>query len=139
MSNAMISIDQFAELHNASTRTVRRWLSDGRIPGAVMVGNKWSLPAEAIVQDTLPGVMDVARDSGRSVAVQQRGHGNDTSMTVAGILAPLPVMVTLDVASRVLGISEYAIRQHAEYFELQRMGERGAYVMPKARIRELEG
>lgn len=138
MSNAMISIDQFAELHKASTRTVRRWLADGRIPGAVMDGKKWMLPAEAIVQDTLPGVM-VARDSGRDVAVQQRGHGNDTSMTVAGVLAPLPVMVTLDVASRVLGISEYAIRQHAEYFELQRMGERGAYVMPKARIRELEG
>lgn len=135
----MISIDDFAEQRQASTRTVRRWLAAGKIPGAVQIGGKWSLPADAIVQDTLPGVMDTARDAGRAVAVQQRGHVTDTSMTVNAVLAPLPVMVTLDVAARVLGISEYAIRANADYFELVRMGERGAYVMPKARIRELEG
>lgn len=132
---AMLSIDEFAEARKASTRTVRRWLSDGRIPGAVMVGNKWSIPAAAIVQDTLPGIMTSTRD----VAVPERGHVRDTSMTVAAVLASLPVMVPLDVAHNVLGVSEYAMRQNADYFGLVRMGERGAYVMPKARIRELEG
>lgn len=136
MAEPMISIDAFAERHNVATRTVRRWLDAGRIPGAVKVAGKWSLPADAIVSDPLPGVMDTVKDTAPAGGAVARSAA---SLTVPGVLAPLPVMVPLDTASRVLGVSEYTMRRHADYFELQRMGERGAYVMPKARIRELEG
>jgi hypothetical protein len=134
----MVSIDAFAEQHSVSTRTVRRWLADGRIAGALQVGNKWALPADAIVSETLPGVMDTVKDTSSPAGAVARAQ-QPAQLTVAGILAPLPVMIPLDVAARVLGISEYAIRQHADYFELQRMGEHGSYVMPKRRLRELEG
>ncbi|QCS26967.1 helix-turn-helix DNA binding domain protein [Microbacterium phage TimoTea] len=133
-ATAMISIDAFAAQRKVATRTVRRWLDAGRVPGAVKVGNKWSLPADAIVQDALPGVMDTVKDTSAPVALRAGAE-----LTVAGVLAPLPVMVPLDTAARVLGVSEYALRRNADYFQLQRLGARGSYVMPKSRIRELEG
>lgn len=128
-----LSIDAFAARHGVATRTVRRWLDAGRIPGATMIAGKWALPADAVVQQPQQPA------GGREIATV--GHGQDMSrqLTVPAVLAQLPVMVPLDVAARVLGISEYALRRHAEYFELQRLGARGAYVMPKSRIRELEG
>ncbi|QKY80433.1 DNA binding protein [Microbacterium phage PoRanda] len=130
---AMISIDAFAAQRKVATRTVRRWLDAGRVPGAVKVGNKWSLPADAIVQDALPGVMDTVKDTA-PVALRAAAE-----LTVPTVLAPLPVMVPIATAAQVLGVSEYTMRRNADYFELQRMGEHGSYVMPKARIRELEG
>ncbi|MFF0912008.1 hypothetical protein ACFWZW_15080, partial [Microbacterium enclense] len=112
-----------------ATRTVRRWLDAGRIPGAVKVDGKWSLPAAAIVQDPLSGVMETVRP----------GAGKPDTLTVPGLLASMPVMVPLAQAALILGVSEYTLRQNAGYFELQRMGDHGAYVMPKFRIRQLEG
>ncbi|AXC36016.2 helix-turn-helix DNA binding domain protein [Microbacterium phage Loca] len=135
-TTSMISIDAFAAQRKVATRTVRRWLDAGRVPGAVKVAGKWSLPADAIVQDALPGVMDTVKDT--PVSIDRRQHAG-SELTVPGVLAPLPVMVPLDTAARVLGVSEYTMRRNADYFELQRMGENGSYVMPKARIRELEG
>lgn len=132
-TNPMISIDAFAEQHAVATRTVRRWLDNGRIPGAVKVAGKWSLPADAIVSDTLPGVMDTVKDSSSSTSRAA------AQLTVPAVLAPLPVMVPLDRAAAVLGVTEYTLRKNAGYFELQRLGAHGAYVMPKSRIRQLEG
>ena len=127
----MLSIDQFAAQHGVTTRTVRRWLDDERIAGAVKVGNRWSLPADAVVAE---------RPAGEIVTA---GHVTDMStrggVTVARVIEQLPVMLPLDVAARVLGVTEYALRRHAEYFQLQRLGARGSYVMPKARVRELDG
>lgn len=130
----MISIDAFAAQHDVATRTVRRWLDAGQIAGAVKVAGKWSLPADAVVQQRAAGEIVTA------------GHVTDMAMsrparelTVPAVLGVLPVMVPLDRAAAVLGISEYALRRNAEYFQLQRLGAHGSYVMPKARIRELEG
>ncbi|AVR56172.1 helix-turn-helix DNA binding domain protein [Microbacterium phage Naby] len=127
----LIDIETFAQQRNVATRTVRRWLDAGRIAGAVKPAGKWLLPADAIVAEPLPGTV-ATRDSSPAV--------NDmASVTVPAILAPLPVMLPLDVASRVLGVSEYTLRRNADYFELQRLGAHGSYVMPKRRVRELEG
>ncbi|QGJ97480.1 DNA binding protein [Microbacterium phage Azizam] len=133
-ATSMISIDAFAAQRKVATRTVRRWLDAGRITGATKVAGKWLLPADAIVAEPLPGVMDTVKDTSAPVAL----HGA-AELTVAGVLAPLPVMVPISTAAHVLGVSEYTMRRNADYFELQRMGENGSYVMPKARIRELEG
>lgn len=132
MSSPMLSIDTFAEQRHVTTRTVRRWLDAERIPGAVKLGGKWSLPADAVVSEPAPGAVVATRS--------ESGHVPDMSgVTVSSVLAPLPVMVPIDVAARVLGLTEYAVRGAAEYFQLQRLGAHGSYVMPKARIRELEG
>jgi hypothetical protein len=142
---ALVSIDDFAATRKVSTKTVRRWLADGRIQGATKLGNKWSLPANAVVQDTLPGVMSAPdvhpwapsqQPVSREVVTYQ---APPAPPTVADVLAAAPVMVPLETAARVLGVSEYALRRNAEFFQLERMGDHGAYVMPKARIRQLEG
>lgn len=132
MSAPMISIDQFAADRGVATRTVRRWLDGGQLQGAVKVAGKWAIPADAERHEPLAGVVATTATTG--------GHVRDmANVTVPAILAPLPVMVPLDMAARVLGVSEYTLRRNADYFELQRLGAHGAYVMPKARIRALEG
>lgn len=130
-TTALVGIEEYAMRNGVSTRTVRRWLDGGRIPGAVMIGGKWALPLGAPVQDAAP-------TSGGTVATAST-PGSGRALTVAAVLAPLPVMVPLETAARVLGVTEYAVRRNAEYFQLVRMGDRGAYVMPKCRLRELEG
>lgn len=137
---ALVSIDTFASAHGVATRTVRRWLEAERIPGARMIGKRWALPLDAVVQDAAPGSAVATAPPAAAAAAAPLGSGRvGQALTVAAVLAPLPVMVPLDTAARVLGVTEYALRRNAEYFQLVRMGDRGAYVMPKARIRQLDG
>ena len=112
----MVTVDEFAELHRVTTRTVRRWLSDNRVPGAEMIGGKWAIPLHA--------------------ARAARAGGLEAH-TVAEVLATLPVMVPLHTAAAVLGVSVAGLRSSAEYFQLVRVGR--SLVMPKARIRQLDG
>lgn len=127
----MVGLDEFAATHNVATRTVRRWLDADRIPGAVKVSGKWSIPAAAVVQDT-PGATVATVATGKSGPA--RGLP-----TVADILATQPVFVPLEVAAPLLGLSEYVMRKHPDYFGLVRFGPKSSYVMPKARIRDLDG
>lgn len=46
-----ISVNQFAEKHGVSERTVRNYCSNGKIEGAFLTGKTWSIPADA----ELPG------------------------------------------------------------------------------------
>ena len=43
----LISVIQFAQLHDLSERTVRNWCATGKIDGAILVGKTWSIPADA--------------------------------------------------------------------------------------------
>jgi hypothetical protein len=122
----MLTLDAFAAAHDVATRTVRRWLDAERIPGAEKVAGQWSIPADAVVDRSTPGTT-VARTS------------STPALTIGSVLDSLPVFVPLDRASQLLGISEHALRTHADYFELQRFGAQGSYVMPKGRIRQLDG
>lgn len=131
----MVSIDAFAAQHGVATRTVRRWLDAEQIAGAVKVAGKWMIPADAVVQQKQPASEIVTADHGHDMSASARGR----QLTVPAVLGMLPVMVPLDRAAAVLGVTEYTLRRHADYFELQRLGAHGAYVMPKARIRQLDG
>ncbi len=44
---SIISVTEFARLHNISERTVRNYCSNGKIPGAYQTGNTWNIPADA--------------------------------------------------------------------------------------------
>ncbi len=43
----VISVTEFARLHNISERTVRNYCSGGKISGAYRTGGTWSIPADA--------------------------------------------------------------------------------------------
>ena len=42
-----ISVAEFAKKHNIAERTVRNYCSNGKIPGAVLIGKTWSVPSDA--------------------------------------------------------------------------------------------
>ena len=42
----LISVTQYAELHNLSERTVRSWCAAGKMEGAVLVGKTWNIPVD---------------------------------------------------------------------------------------------
>ena len=42
-----ISVNQFAQQHDLSERTVRNWCATGKMDGAVLVGKTWNIPADA--------------------------------------------------------------------------------------------
>jgi len=42
-----ISVNQFAQQHDLSERTVRNWCASGKIEGAILVGKTWNIPADA--------------------------------------------------------------------------------------------
>jgi hypothetical protein len=60
----------------------------------------------------------------------------------AGLAAALdkhPALLSLEQASRLLGIPERAIRRHAEQFGAVPWGPRGTLVVPARVVRELAG
>lgn len=127
----MLSLDDYAEQAGISTRTARRWLDANEIPGAGKVRGKWAIPSGAVRQQTAGELVPrEASTAPTSIA---------KALTVGAVLSTLPVFLDLERASHLLGITVYAIRSHPDYFNLVRFGDRGAYVMPKARVIELNG
>lgn len=45
----LLSVSQFARMHDLSERTVRNWCAEGKIEGAVLVGKTWSIPADTLL------------------------------------------------------------------------------------------
>lgn len=45
-----ISVNQFAEKHGVSERTVRNYCAVGKIEGAFLTGKTWNIPADAVLK-----------------------------------------------------------------------------------------
>ena len=41
-----ISVNEFAERHNVSERTVRNWCAEGKMDGAFLTGKTWNIPSD---------------------------------------------------------------------------------------------
>jgi hypothetical protein len=124
----MLDLDAYAAKHFISTRTVRRYLDADEIPGAQKVGGKWAIPADAV---------RVTRTT--TVAKATPAAATPPPATVTTILDAQPVFLDLDTAARLLGVTVHAVKSDPDYFHLVRKGHRGAWVMPKYRMRQLEG
>ncbi|MCF0174620.1 MAG: Fic family protein [Bacteroidaceae bacterium] len=44
-----ISVKEFATKHSVSERTTRNWCAENKIEGAILIGNVWSIPSDAVV------------------------------------------------------------------------------------------
>lgn len=137
---------QYAELMQTTERTVQRWLSRNRLPGAVQDGRgRWMIPADARPVEDDPGtvmrpVTSGTRNPGAALEV---GHSPALD---AGTLDRLPAFLTVEEAVRVLNygtppdgrqrITEHAIRHHQEYFGVIKLGR---LLIPRSRIKEILG
>ena len=140
----MQSAKDYAQAIGASERSVKRWLADDQLPGAVMVNGKWMIPSETVRQVPLEIVSPAENRAGVAGSALEAPQAFTAaalakSPTLADYLAHEPAYVPLATASRYLGISEYAIRQRREEFQLEDFGAGGSTVMPVGVIRTIAG
>ena len=140
---------QYAEHRGKDLRTVRRWLTDGWLPGAVQYPDgRWDIPRDAIEQKPLIPPAAKASRNGHTVSPDTSGvvsvarQGDMVAaqgVTLAEELDKYPALLPLDAASRFLCIPETAIRRHAEELGALPWGPRGTLVVPARAVRELAG
>jgi hypothetical protein len=132
--------DQFATLHRVDARTVQRWCKNGEIPGAVKTSTGWQLPADAMRITPLPGTdVSATRRDTVGVVADIPTRRDDVGDTLAGALSVLPAFLTLEQASRLLGIPESSIRRRAREFEIRPLGVHGRLMMPARVVRAFAG
>jgi hypothetical protein len=144
---------QYAEHRGKELRTVRRWLRDGWLPGAVQYPDgRWDIPRDAIEQKPLIPPAPRASRNGQAVSPDTSGvvsvtrHGDMVAASSGGQAVGLadaldkhPALLSLEEASRLLGIPETAIRRHADHLGAVPWGPRGTLVVPARVVRELAG
>lgn len=132
----------FARQRGVTLRTVERWLANGELPDARKgPDGRWSIPADALRQQPLPGTdMSPAR---RGVPVPTSADMSparrDMSVprTLAELLAVWPAYLTLEQASQVLGIPVGAILSRRDRYEVENLG--GRLMMPQRVVRTIAG
>lgn len=137
----MVTIERYAEEHNVAVRTVRRYLEQGKIDGVDKQGGRWLIPLHAEPRLGGPGK---PKPSGTDVAARAQGSTAVAPPdalfempTMRQALAKFPVMVPLDKATHIVGISERMMIEHKDFYHLQKHGR--GWQMPKYRILELNG
>jgi len=133
-----VNAAQYAEHVGASERTVLRWLKAGELPGATKAPDgRWFIPADAVRQVTSPDMSVTRQVTRQDVARVNGAAAEPTSLSEA--LDQKPALLTLEEASRYLGIPETAIRRHAEELGALPWGPRGTLVVPARTVRDLAG
>jgi hypothetical protein len=129
----------YAKLHELSTKSVGRYIEQGRLP-ATKRGGKWWIPADALVapsafeQTSTPGAGTVTL-AVPDVPTRVAGP------TIADVLDRLPAYLSVDEAARFLGIKPATVKRHAREFGGRKFGgDTGqAWVIPQATVRRLAG
>jgi len=136
---------QYAEHIGVAERTVLRWLKAGELPSASKAPDgRWFIPADAVRQVRLgdsPAMspdVSVTRQGDMVPVTSANGHPAQGG-SLADALDQHPALLTLEEASRFLGIPETAIRRHAEELGAVPWGPRGTLVVPARTVRGLAG
>jgi hypothetical protein len=135
---------QFAEHRNTTERTVRRWLKDGWLPGATQYPDgRWDIPRDAIEQKPLIPPMPAAPANGHDVSgVMSVARQGDTAQgpSLAQALDQHPAMLSLEQASRLLGVEVAAIIRNRERFAVEELGRAAStWRVPGRIVREIAG
>lgn len=141
----MLPVKEYAAHVGISDRSVKRYLADDEIPGAMMVDGKWMIPVESRRQKRLEGTAGPAVATSGIVA--RIGGGGEiatlkeltTQPTLKDFLDHETAYLPLEVAARLLGITEYAIRKHPEEYGVVPRGDHGGAVVPQSTIRRIAG
>jgi hypothetical protein len=133
----MLGLQQYAAAAGVSERTVKRWLKDNELRGAIQdARGRWMIPADA---ERVVQASDIAPIRPETPIALQTYQRTTPPTAPAEIVAQLPGFVQLEHAATVLGIPETAIRRNRDHFDLQPFGPHGALVMPRHRILEILG
>lgn len=128
----LLSIDQYADRHNISRRTIMRRLATPEgIPGAIKQGKQWSIPADAPMPGTGHGT--VARTDRPAAAPVP------SAPSLTAILDGSTAYLSIEDAARLMGLTEYAVRSNREFFEGQPFGPAGSIVIPQSTVRRIAG
>ena len=136
-----VTTNQYREATGLAERTLKRYLAQGKIPGALKDDDgRWRIPADAeppVVGETPPAQASEAQ----ALILAQRAARRELEAqpTLADVIAREPAFVPLETAARLLGITAHAIRSNPQAFETQRWGERGSLVVPLRIIRQAAG
>jgi len=137
---------QFARIHRVTTRTVQRWCEAGEVPGAVKhLDGGWQIPSDAMRIKPLPGTGTATTATRRDdVAVAsdtttRRDSVGDVGATLAAALSVLPAFLTLDQASRLLGVSKARITENPERFDAEPLDSYRRLMVPARVVRDIAG
>lgn len=139
-----LTLAQYADQHNVSERTVKRWLSADELPGATKNEHgAWQIPSHA--QRTVP-----AGEGQTTLALRP-----EQNVTAVQYDPPAPMPAVREIpAGRTffsaaeaaelmscpeLRITAYAIKKHREYYHGVEAGPNGMIVVPAYRILQLKG
>jgi hypothetical protein len=149
---------QYAEHRGKELRTVRRWLKDGWLPGAVQYPDgRWDIPRDAIEQKPLipptpratsngqavspvaSGVVSLARHAANGTLVVQGASSDGQGLSLAEALDKLPAFLTVRQAARLLGISAARIKDNPRRFQAEPIGRGDSLMVPAKVVRETAG
>jgi len=136
----------YADLKGIAFRSVTRYLAAEELPGAAQDGaGKWLIPADTERAQH----KELVVRQGAEVQVHSVQGGASTPLGTMKDYSKMPTLeqaldhqtayVSIEEASRLLGITEYAIRSHPEEYGIVPRGRHGAVVVPQAVIRTIAG
>lgn len=130
----MMAAADYADLIQVSERTVKRWLADGELPGAMKdERGRWLIPSTAERTASPAEVVTLDRPMTSPMTGVEVTHPAQMSLDI------LPSFLTIDQAAQILGISRHAIATHREYFDVVPFGSNGSLVVPLATIKKIRG
>lgn len=127
----MLTLEEYAAARDTTVRTVRRWLSEGRLPDAVLIEGRRLIPTDAH-----PG----SAQEGREMVAAHRPHVTDLTVT-----SPTPGQDwwTVDELAHRWApyVSAYAIVEmiHAGELAAFRRGRNRAWIIPNGEVVRLGG
>lgn len=134
----MLSAAQYATANKIAVRTVKRWLADDELPGAIKdERGRWLIPTEA--ERTTAAVVTLPRPMTRPTTDIMLSHPSHAMLATGPTLDALPSFLTIEQAAQILGVSRHAITTHRDYFDVVPFGANGSLVVPLATIKRIRG
>lgn len=130
----LLPVTAYAARHNKTDRTVRRWLKDELLPGAVMQDGKWLIPADVLPMPTSEPVATLVSSRAPDPAATPPS-------TLAGALDAMPAYLTTEQAAHLMGLKARTVARNAKRWGGEQIGgENGqAWMIPAAAVREIAG
>lgn len=140
-----LTVPEWAELNNVSTRSVKRWISDGEIkpdPVQETTGKRlWRISPTAMRVEVETSAVEPFEGTSTDVANTDEDNGNDIEievqnylmrMSLGEYLDKLPANIPVRLGARLLGLGiEYVKRNPDRYGIIPRGGPNQTDVMPK--------
>lgn len=123
----LLSAKEYAEKVGVTDRSVKRWIAEGELDGTLL-GTKWYVPFDAVRR--------VPEESSEMVVARRAAP---TAITLVSSLEGQPAFLSLEVAAQLLGVTEFTIRQHQEFFGVMPFGPKGSLVVPQSTVRNVAG